>query len=68
MKIVSIDFQTQSIAWKKPFTAAKKAIGANIQIEMLTLDTNAEKKVAEFIQYQPEDALPGLKVKIKAVH
>lgn len=47
--------------------AAKKAIGDNIQIEMLTSDTDAEKKVAEFIQYQLEDALPGLKVDIKAV-
>lgn len=47
--------------------AAKKSICDNIKIEMLTSDTDAEKKIAEFIQFQLEDALPGLKVEIKAV-
>ncbi len=47
--------------------AAKKEIGDKITIEMLTSDTDAEKKVAEFIQFQLEEALPGLTLEIKAV-
>lgn len=46
---------------------AQKEIGETIKIEMLISDTDAEKKVAEFIQWQLQEALPGLTVEIKAV-
>ncbi|MBO0468951.1 peptide ABC transporter substrate-binding protein [Enterococcus sp. DIV0242_7C1] len=46
---------------------AKKELNGDVTIELLSKDGDGDKKVAEFIQGQLEDALPGLKVNVKTV-
>lgn len=46
---------------------AKEEIGDEITIELLTSDEDDEKKVAETVQYQLQEALPGLKLEVKSV-
>lgn len=57
------DKATALAYWQK----ATADIGDKISIEMLTKDTDADKKVAEFIQDQLQTVLPGLTVEIKSV-
>lgn len=49
--------------WKE----AQKEIGETIKIELLTSDGEADKKVAEYLQSQLQDTLPGLNLTIRAV-
>lgn len=49
--------------WEK----AKAEMGGEIKIELLTTDTDAAKKVAEYLQEQLEKNLPGLKLEIRSV-
>ncbi|MHC5229109.1 peptide ABC transporter substrate-binding protein [Enterococcus sp. LJL99] len=46
---------------------AKKELNSDITIELLSKDGDGDKKVAEFIQSQLQEALPGLKVNVKTV-
>ena len=52
---------------KEHWEKAKKEIGDEITIELLTSDEDAEKKVAETVQYQLQEALPGLNLEVKSV-
>lgn len=52
---------------QKEFEEAKKALGDNIEIELLLTDSQGDKKNGEYLQSQLEKNLPGLKVKIKQV-
>lgn len=49
--------------WEK----AKNELGGEIKIELLTTDTDAAKKVAEYLQEQLEKNLPGLKLEVRSV-
>ncbi|GEQ49610.1 peptide ABC transporter substrate-binding protein [Tetragenococcus koreensis] len=52
---------------KEHWEKAKEEIGDEITIELLTSDEDDEKKVAETVQYQLQEALPGLKLEVKSV-
>lgn len=52
---------------KEHWEKAKDEIGDEITIELLTSDEDDEKKVAETVQYQLQEALPGLKLEVKSV-
>lgn len=49
--------------WKK----AQAEIGETITIELLTTDGEADKKVAEYLQSQLQETLPGLNLTIRSV-
>lgn len=49
--------------WKE----AQKEIGDTISIELLTTDGETDKKVAQYLQSQLEETLPGLKLTIRSV-
>jgi len=52
---------------KEHWDKAKEEIGDEITIELLTSDEDDEKKVAETVQYQLQEALPGLNLEVKSV-
>ncbi|KFN89435.1 periplasmic substrate-binding component of an ABC superfamily oligopeptide transporter [Tetragenococcus muriaticus PMC-11-5] len=52
---------------KEHWDKAKEEIGDEITIELLTSDEDDEKKVAEAVQYQLQEALPGLTLEVKSV-
>ncbi|MEG1870753.1 MAG: peptide ABC transporter substrate-binding protein, partial [Peptostreptococcaceae bacterium] len=52
---------------QKEFEEAKKALGDNIEIELLLTDSAGDKKNGEYLQSQLEKNLPGIKVSIKQV-
>ncbi|MBL1229569.1 peptide ABC transporter substrate-binding protein [Enterococcus sp. BWB1-3] len=46
---------------------AEEELNGEVKIELLSRDGDGDKKVAEFIQAQLEESLPGLKVEVKTV-
>ncbi|MGX6977667.1 peptide ABC transporter substrate-binding protein [Vagococcus elongatus] len=52
---------------KEYLAKAKTELQGDVEMELLAKDGDSDKKVAEFIQSQLEESLPGLKVTIKTV-
>lgn len=52
---------------KEYLAKAEAELQGKVEMELLAKDGDSDKKVAEFIQSQLEESLPGLKVNIKTV-
>lgn len=46
---------------------AKEELNGNVTVEFLSKDGDSDKRIAEYIQGQLEESLPGLKLEIKTV-
>lgn len=59
--------ETDAAKAKEYLAKAEAEIDGKVEIELLSKDGDNDKRIAEFIQGQLEETLPGLKINIKTV-